>query len=101
MRWSLASAAAASIAMAVILVTTYTRSTSAADFLMQSVQASSQFKGWVHIRESVQGEKDFFIQHINNETGAWASENHIRGGLDVQMYLPAEKQEDQIQQRRR
>jgi len=93
MRWSVAGAMAASIALAVVFGTINLRSASAADVLAQCAQASSQFKGWVHIRESIQGEKNFFVQHINNETGAWASERHVDGGLDVQMYLPAENEE--------
>jgi hypothetical protein len=93
LRWTLASAAAASIAIASMLGTIYPRSTSAAELLTQSARTSSQFKGWVHIRESVQGEKDFSVQHVNNETGAWASESHTNAGLFVQMYVPAEKEE--------
>jgi hypothetical protein len=93
MRWTVAGVMAASIAIAVILVATNPRSTSAAELLARSAEASSQFKGWVHIRESSPGEKDFSVEHVNNETGAWASESHVNGGLDVEMYVPAEKEE--------
>ncbi len=97
MRWVTTGGIAAALALtAGLLVMNATSQTvTAAEALTQAAQTSKSYKGWVHTRNTVAGEdpNNYCVTHFNNETGAWVSEVHSDGALEVEMYVPAEKEE--------